>query len=198
MNRIVDAQYKHSVKIPVTTLNKLCKDKDISVLKIDVEGYEKFVLEGSKSLLDNKTLNVVIIEINFSNSFYGVKNEDISELLMSNGFTPYEYNPIERELKELKTYNKKQFNTIFIRNLKVAKNRLKNSDRIKFGIKRSNQSTNFNNYKSILLRISLGKSISIIASSFRFSIFKIWFCRVFLAWLHCRVNYLQNIFQIFF
>ena len=55
MNRIIDKTIKSkSEKIKVTTLDKLLENKrNISVIKIDVEGYEKQVLEGSVKLLRN-------------------------------------------------------------------------------------------------------------------------------------------------
>ncbi|MDG4714316.1 MULTISPECIES: FkbM family methyltransferase [Flavobacteriaceae] len=131
MNRIVSKNYKNSVKIPVKTLDFICEDMDVSILKIDVEGYEKFALEGGKILLSNKNLNIVIIEINFSNKFYGVKNEEVEEILLQNNFLPYEYDPIKRKISELNSYNKTQFNTIFIKDISLVKERIKTSAKIK-------------------------------------------------------------------
>jgi len=136
MNRIVDSKYKNSVQIPVKTVDILCDKIDVSLMKIDVEGYEKFVLEGSKTSLQNKNLKAVIIEINFSNKFYGIENEEVSEILIKNNFKPYKYNPLNRQLTELKSYNKEQFNTIFIRDLNFVENRLIESNKIKIWNKR--------------------------------------------------------------
>lgn len=131
MNRIVNDKYKNSVQIPVKTIDKICKDKNISLMKIDVEGYEKFVLEGSKTTLKNENLKAVIIEINFSNKFYDIENDEVAEILIKNYFKPFKYNPLNRQLTELKTYNKEQFNTIFIRDLKYVKTRIKESKKIR-------------------------------------------------------------------
>ena len=131
MNRIVDAEYKNAVQIPVKTIDSICKDKNISLMKIDVEGYEKFVLEGSQTTLKNENLKAIIIEINFSNKFYGVENDEVAEILIKNHFKPFKYNPLNRQLTELKTYNQEQFNTIFIRDLEFVQNRIKESKKIR-------------------------------------------------------------------
>lgn len=131
MNRIVDAEYKNAVQIPVKTIDSICKEKNISLMKIDVEGYEKFVLEGSQTTLKNENLKAIIIEINFSNKFYGVENDEVAEILIKNHFKPFKYNPLNRQLTELKTYNQEQFNTIFIRDLEFVQNRIKESKKIR-------------------------------------------------------------------
>lgn len=130
MNRIVDNKYKNSVKIQVKTIDNICLDQDINIIKIDVEGYEKFVLNGSTNTIKNEKLKAIIIEINDSNKFYGVENEEILEILISNNFYPYKYNPMKRELIKLDTYNKEQFNTIFIRDLDFVINRVNGSSKI--------------------------------------------------------------------
>lgn len=131
MNRIVNEEYKNAIQIPVKTIDTICKDKNITLMKIDVEGYEKFVLEGSQTTLKNENLKAVIIEINFSNKFYGVENDEVAEILMKNHFRPFKYNPLNRQLTELKTYDKEQFNTIFIRDLKFVESRIKESKKIR-------------------------------------------------------------------
>lgn len=131
MNRIVNEEYKNAIQIPVKTIDTICKDKNITLMKIDVEGYEKFVLEGSQTTLKNENLKAVIIEINFSNKFYGVENDEVAEILMKNHFRPFKYNPLNRQLTELKTYDKEQFNTIFIQDLKFVESRIKESKKIR-------------------------------------------------------------------
>ena len=131
MNRIVESSYEHSVQVPVDTLDTICNERRPSILKIDVEGYEKFVLEGAGATLTNEKLKVVVIEINFSNSFYGIENEEVSQILINHGFKPYEYNPFKRQLIELKSYNQEQFNTIFVRDLEFVAERLTKSQGIK-------------------------------------------------------------------
>lgn len=131
MNRIVHSAYKNAMEIEVETMDNLLLDKNISLLKIDVEGYEKFVFEGGTKTLENKQLKAIIIEINNSGKKYQVKDIDIVILLKSYGFQPYAYLPLERKLIRLKTQNTKQFNTIFIRDVDFVLDRLLKSETIK-------------------------------------------------------------------
>ena len=48
MNHIVNSDYPNAMKVNVSTMDTICKDKDISLIKMDVEGYEKYVLKGAK------------------------------------------------------------------------------------------------------------------------------------------------------
>ena len=57
-----------SIEIPVVKLDDELKEVDFipTVMKIDVEGFEFFVLKGADKLLSNTKLNVIIIELNKS------------------------------------------------------------------------------------------------------------------------------------
>ena len=58
----------------MTTLDDLLiEEKNISMIKVDVEGYEKQVLEGALNILKRKNLNVLQIELNNSNHYYGYR-----------------------------------------------------------------------------------------------------------------------------
>ena len=91
----------------------------MSVLKIDVERFEKQVLIGSRNLLKNDTLNVIIIEL-----FYGIWEEEVLSILNENGFSPYKYIYPDNELVPLEKMNFDSYNTIFIRNIDLVKNRI--------------------------------------------------------------------------
>ena len=126
MNRIIDNTIKtNSEKIKVTTLDKLLRnEKNISVIKIDVEGYEKQVLEGSYELLMNQSLNVIIIELNNSNEFYNYHEDETLCILEKYGFKPYTYSYRKELLVPLVKKNYKSYNTIFIRNVDIVKERI--------------------------------------------------------------------------
>lgn len=131
MNCIVDRNYKAAVEIEVRNLDHICSGQNVNLLKIDVEGYEKFVLQGCAETLKNPALKVVIIEVNNSGKFYGAKDEDICKILDENNFKPYKYNPLSRELTALNSHNTEQFNTIFIRDLEFVEHRIMESSGIK-------------------------------------------------------------------
>jgi len=107
--------------------------------------FERLNEQVSLNKLENKisTLNIGLgnncSRLNFSidkNTFYGIENEEVSEILIKNNFKPYKYNPLNRKLTELKSYNKEQFNTIFLRDLNFVENRLIESNKIKIWNKR--------------------------------------------------------------
>lgn len=82
------------IKIKMITLDELLEpitgDK-IDILKIDVEGYEKFVLAGAKKTL-NKT-SIVYIEIGDENfAKFGYQSSDIVNQLEAAGFIVYTFN----------------------------------------------------------------------------------------------------------
>ena len=62
-------------------------------MKIDVEGYEYFVLQGAKKMLKNKFLRLVIIE---------TVNDDIENAFILAGFSKRYYDVNNRELVKIK------------------------------------------------------------------------------------------------
>tara|TARA_B100000214_G_scaffold366976_1_gene336579 strand:- start:191 stop:1111 length:921 start_codon:yes stop_codon:yes gene_type:complete len=127
MNRIIDGVAKNnSEMISVTTLDKISvSEKKIDLIKIDVEGYEKQVLLGGENTLQNPNLNVIIIELNNSNFQYGYHEDETISILNNYGFSPYRYIYPNNVLMPLERKNFDSYNTIFIRNINDAKNRIK-------------------------------------------------------------------------
>ncbi|HBH23559.1 MAG TPA: FkbM family methyltransferase [Cytophagales bacterium] len=119
----------NAIKVEVKTLEEITIIDRPSILKIDVEGYEYFVLQGAKKVLQNNLLYAVIIELNSSGLRYGVSDEMIHQLLLSNSFYTYSYEPFSRKLVALDSFRKSN-NTIYIRNYSFVKERLITSDAI--------------------------------------------------------------------
>ena len=126
LNRILkDNDHSNNEAISVTTLDDLLiEEKNISMIKVDVEGYEKQVLEGALNILKCKNLNVVQIELNNSNQYYGYRENEIIRFLKKFGFKPYRYNPLTKGVLELPERNHNSINTLFIKNLKKVRERL--------------------------------------------------------------------------
>jgi len=126
MNRVVNEEYENKERVKVKTVDSIVGDRDIRLIKIDVEGYENHVLKGCERIMATEKLKAVIIEINFLNKIYGGKAEKISHYFANKGFLPYEYEPFTRTLSPLKNYNKQQFNTIFVKDLNFVTDRIRN------------------------------------------------------------------------
>jgi len=76
------------IKIRLNKLDSILPKRiaQIDLLKIDVEGYEKFVLEGCKnSLIKIKYIYFESFETNFNK--YGYKSSDLFDFLIKNGYT---------------------------------------------------------------------------------------------------------------
>lgn len=129
MNRIVDINYSNAIKVAVTTLDAINKtNKNISLIKMDVEGYENYVLQGGIETLSNINLKAIIVELNNSGAKYNISDNEVYSKLLKLNFEPYRYNPLKRELIKLDSYNKEDFNTIFIRDLDYVQERIANSE----------------------------------------------------------------------
>ncbi|MDA3613669.1 FkbM family methyltransferase [Polluticaenibacter yanchengensis] len=130
MNGIVDEKYKNKVSVKVLKIDELYNEAPV-LLKIDVEGYEKFALSGAKNILSNHKLKIIIMELNGSGNKIGISDNEVYEQIIHYGFKPYKYDPFKRHIIELESYNKNQFNTIFIRDLHTVNERVQSSDKIK-------------------------------------------------------------------
>ena len=119
MNSVAQEYDKDIVRVEVMALDELLKDKTPVFLKIDVEGFEYFVLKGAKNVLAMESLKYIIIEFNFSSSKFGHTNQEIFEILTSNNFIPIRFNVEKKSISILKNYNMDKFNTIFVRNSEV-------------------------------------------------------------------------------
>ena len=77
---------KEQYKVKTTSLDEYYKNKEIDILWIDVQGAEKFVLEGADEVL--KKLKGIFIEVSINSGFYqdSVIMDSISKLLNGYGF----------------------------------------------------------------------------------------------------------------
>jgi FkbM family methyltransferase len=119
--------------VNVLPLDKILQDEAPSIMKIDVEGFEKLVLEGGIVTLANKSLHSVIMELNGSGSRYGFEEEEILSTMINHGFSTYTYEPFSRELITLHGKNSLSGNTLFIRNEALVKERIEKSSQILVG-----------------------------------------------------------------
>ncbi|MEH6764531.1 MAG: FkbM family methyltransferase [Aequorivita antarctica] len=131
MDRIVADTYKNSVQVSVSTIDTIVNHNSPLALKIDVEGYEYFALQGAGQLLESPDMKVVIIELNGSGKKYGIEDEKVFQMLLNKGFKPVEYDFKQRKLIELKNFNTHKFNTVFVRDFEFVAKRVLKSEKIK-------------------------------------------------------------------
>lgn len=89
--------------VAISTLDDILainqKKMDVSLIKLDVEGWEYFVLQGSKDLLSKSDAPVIMVEFNEVNAFSaGYYCGNIYDLLKEYGYEWYKYDSISNSL----------------------------------------------------------------------------------------------------
>jgi FkbM family methyltransferase len=121
-NHVANENDTDTISIEVNTLDDILRDKHPILLKIDVEGFEKAVIDGATQTLKKESLQVIIIELVGLGASYGFDEREIHAIISSHGFLKYEYNPFNRKLIETK--NLGYHNTIYIRNINFTQKRV--------------------------------------------------------------------------
>lgn len=102
-----------TTEVVVESLDQIVHERYPVLIKVDVEGFEKEVLDGATRLLANNNLQAIIIELNGSGKKYGFKDSEIHQKIIEIGYEPYKYDPFKRKLTRLDTFG--LFNTLYIR-----------------------------------------------------------------------------------
>lgn len=126
-----DNVHQHELaQIETTTLDAVLVDRQPTLMKIDVEGYEAFVLAGSTHTLSDPSLQALIVEINENCKRYGIAPRTTFDTIERYGFRPCQYDPLKRELIELTPGTRQESgedNTIWVRDRQSAEKRLKDA-----------------------------------------------------------------------
>lgn len=113
MNSVATRISSQNVQIEVVQLDDKLKGINPTMLKIDVEGYEWFVLEGAKNILSSNELKYILIEFNNSGQKFGKEDILIHDLLLKYNFYPFCYNPESSKLQRIDSFRKDKFNTLY-------------------------------------------------------------------------------------
>ncbi len=126
-----DSKFDTQLKIPVDTLDNYLKTKsikkdEISLIKIDVEGWEYEVLKGAKDLLICPNSPALLVEFTENNAFAaGTNCYELYDLVKSFGYEWFTYDDKENKLiPEEKRIHYPYNNIIAIKNLDWANARL--------------------------------------------------------------------------
>ncbi len=90
---VISQFHAEATKVPMARLDDILSDlgiANVAYLKIDVEGYELYVLRGAKRIIDGSSSIIIQIELVDSNTErYGHPAGDAAEFLFSMGFLPH-------------------------------------------------------------------------------------------------------------
>ncbi|MBU2898370.1 FkbM family methyltransferase [Vibrio hepatarius] len=130
MNKVnTDPNNRDVTIVDVITLDDYYKPTKTSFVKIDVEGYEKFVLKGGVNFFFNENVSALVIELNGSGTSFGVEDNDVHKIITSFGFRPVSYEPFSRKLSPLESYELGG-NTIYVKDIVSAQQRVTNSESV--------------------------------------------------------------------
>lgn len=130
MNRVnIDPNNRDVTKVEVIALDDTFDPDCNSMVKIDVEGYEKFVFDGGARFFSNPNISALIVELNDAGQKFGCNDTDIDETIRSYGFFPVTYDPMTRTLKKLDTFNDGR-NTIYLRDMDSVAERCRLADKV--------------------------------------------------------------------
>ena len=116
MNNVnTDPNNKNITEVDVINLDSYFDPKSPTIVKIDDEGYEKFVLDGGSNFFLNPNVLALIVELSSSGNLYGHTDVDIDKKISSFGFKPISYDPFTREVNILATFCTDK-NTIYVKN----------------------------------------------------------------------------------
>lgn len=115
------------LEVPVRSLDEIAGKLDPFLMKIDVEGFETDVVAGGEEVFSKTSLNAIIMELNGSGSRYGYDEPSLHQKIIGYGFSPYSYLPVKRELVSLNGKNSESGNTLYIRDIKIATDRIKSA-----------------------------------------------------------------------
>jgi FkbM family methyltransferase len=122
---------QNGIKVEVKCIDNYFRDQELNVIKIDVEGYEWFVLRGGIQTLNRDETNIIIVELNNSSENFNIDETEVINILKDSGYKAYEYDFFERKLIPLFDKNNKQFNTIFIKDIDLATERIRKGAKVK-------------------------------------------------------------------
>lgn len=110
-------------RVPVFPLDDVFATETPLLMKIDVEGFETNVIRGSKRLLNDATLKVVLMEMNGCGRRYGFDERALDSEVRGYGFNSFRYDPHSREL----SLSNPQYilNTLYVRDHTFVEHRLK-------------------------------------------------------------------------
>lgn len=123
----IDAEATNNL-VEVWPLDEMEINSDSIFAKIDVEGFESYVIQGGARLFQSGKLKALIMELNGLSDRFELDESEIISKLRAWGYNPYRYDAKKGRLVKLEAST--DTNTIFIRNdsFHLIENRIGQAD----------------------------------------------------------------------
>ncbi len=118
-----------SIEVPIYRLDTLLGDRQANFLKIDVEGFEKAVIDGAERMLAQRDLSILIMETIGGGERYGFDDDALHRRILDFGFQTASYDPFARRLMIDQPYTHTTNNTIYVRNFDFVEDRIRTARR---------------------------------------------------------------------
>lgn len=113
-----------TIHVPVEPLDSVLAGAALTVMKIDVEGFETEVLNGGSEAFQSSSLIAVIMELNGSGLRYGYDESYLHARMLGWGFAPASYDPVRRTVTPVQSRSAVDGNTLYVRDLDALRDRV--------------------------------------------------------------------------
>ena len=118
------------VEVPVGRVDAICEGESATLMKVDVEGFEKQALLGATGLLAQPSLRAVIVELqDWTLRKFGTSEREVRALLERQGFEACAYDPDARKLGPARSDG--GLNAIFVRDREAVAARCREAPRVR-------------------------------------------------------------------
>jgi len=121
-----------TLKLPVRTLDSIVGDRNPTMIKIDVEGFETEVVNGGEKVIKNDSLRAIIIELKGHGARYGYDESVLMDRIVGFGFQAFCYSPFDRRIFSSDKACNPSDNLIYIRDPDWARERVTNHPGFRF------------------------------------------------------------------
>ena len=117
-------QTEKVIELPVRTLDSIVGDRNPTMIKVDVEGFETQVVNGGAKGMENDCLRAVIIELKGHGARYGYDESVLMDRLSGLGFQAFCYSPLDRRIFSSDKACARSDNRIYLRDPEWARERV--------------------------------------------------------------------------
>ena len=124
MNRVnADSSNTAFTKVDVITLDSFYDPNSASIVKIDVEGYEKFVFDGGVRVFGNPNVFALSVDLNGNGKSFGVDDFEVHKIITEFGFLPILHDLFHRKITLTESFVEGG-NTVYVKDLDDAQHRV--------------------------------------------------------------------------